>query len=165
MNMIDPVLKEFEHECATTRRVLQRVPQERLGWQPHAKSMTLGRLATHIAELPGWVASIVDKDEIDMGAGAYTPQTASTVVEIQAMFDRSVSQATETIKRQTPERLMATWRLKKNGQVMLELPRMGVIRTILMNHVIHHRGQLSVYLRLLDVPVPSIYGPSADEPM
>jgi uncharacterized damage-inducible protein DinB len=164
MNMIEPVVKELEHEAATTRRLLQRVPQDRLGWQPHAKSMTLGRLATHIAEVPGWVSSVVEKDEIDM-SGGHTPQTATSVAEIQALFDRSVAQAMETLKRQTPERLLATWRLKKNGQVLLEMPRMGVIRSILMNHLIHHRGQLSVYLRLLDVPVPSIYGPSADEPM
>ncbi len=165
MSMIEPVVRELEQEAATTRRLLQRVPQDRLGWQPHAKSMTLGRLATHIAELPGWVSAIVEKDEIDMGLGGYTPQTAKTVAEIQALFDRSVDQAGTVLKRQTPERLAAVWRLKKNGQVLLEIPRMGVIRTILMNHLIHHRGQLSVYLRLLDVPVPSMYGPSADEPM
>jgi uncharacterized damage-inducible protein DinB len=164
MNMIDPIVNELEHEAGTTRRLLQRLPQDRLGWQPHVKSMTLGRLATHIAEIPGWVSSILEKDEVDM-SGGYTPQTGISPAEIQAMFDKSVAQATDMMKRQTPERLMAVWRLKKDGKVLLEMPRIGVIRAVLMNHLIHHRGQLSVYLRLLDVPIPSIYGPSADQPM
>ncbi len=164
MNMIDPILGELAHEAGTTRRLLERLPADRLGWQPHAKSMTLGRLATHIAEIPGWVSSIIQKDEVDM-SGGYTPQTGKSPAEIQAIFDKSVAQATDTLKGQSNDRLTATWRLKKDGKVLLEMPRIGVIRAVLMNHLIHHRGQLSVYLRLLDVPIPSIYGPSADQPM
>ena len=165
MNLIDPVLAELAHEAATTRRLLDRVPERHLAWKPHEKSMTLGRLATHIAEIPGWVGSIVEKDEFDIGAGGYVPPTIDRVPEIVAMFDRSVAAATETLKRQSNDRLLAKWQLKKKGQLVVEMPRMGMIRTLLMNHLIHHRGQLSVYLRLQNVALPSIYGPTADEPM
>jgi uncharacterized damage-inducible protein DinB len=165
MNLIDPILAELAHEGATTRRLLERLPQDRLGWQPHLKSMTLGRLATHIAEIPGWVGSIVEKDEFDLGASGYVPPTLGSVAEIIAMFDKSVAMATETLKRQSNDRLLAKWQLKKNGKLVVEMPRLGMVRSFLMNHLIHHRGQLSVYLRLQNVPLPSIYGPTADEPM
>jgi len=165
MNLIDPVLAELAHESATTRRLLDRVPERHLAWKPHEKSMTLGRLATHIAEIPGWVGSIVEKDEFDIAAGGYVPPTIDRVPEIVAMFDGSVAAATETLKRQSNDRLLAKWQLKKKGQLVVEMPRMGMIRTLLMNHLIHHRGQLSVYLRLQNVALPSIYGPTADEPM
>lgn len=165
MNLIDPVLAELAHEAATTRRLLDRVPGQHLAWKPHEKSMTLGRLATHIAEIPGWVGSIVEKDEFDVGASGYVPVTVGSVAELLAMFDRNVASATETLKRQSNDRLLAKWQLKKKGQLLLEMPRLGMIRSLLMNHLIHHRGQLSVYLRLQNVPLPSIYGPTADEPM
>lgn len=165
MNLIDPILAELAHEGATTRRLLERLPQDRLGWQPHQKSMTLGRLATHIAEIPGWVGSIVEKDEFDIGASGYVPPTLGSVAEIIALFDKSVATATETLKRQSNDRLLAKWQLKKNGKLVVEMPRLGMVRSFLMNHLIHHRGQLSVYLRLQNVPLPSIYGPTADEPM
>jgi uncharacterized damage-inducible protein DinB len=165
MSLIDPILAELTHEAATTRRLLDRVPERHLGWKPHEKSMTLGRLAGHIAELPGWVASIVDKDEYDIGAGGYTPPTIDRVADIMAMFDRNITTATEALKRQSDARLLANWRFKKSGKLIVELPRLAMIRSFLMNHVVHHRGQLSVYLRLQNVPLPSIYGPTADEPM
>jgi uncharacterized damage-inducible protein DinB len=165
MNLIDPVLSELAHEAGTTRRLLERVPAQRLAWTPHQKSMSLGRLATHIAEIPGWVGSIVEKDEFDVGASGYVPPTLATVGEIVAMFDKNVAMATENLKRQGNERLLANWQFKKHGQLVVQMPRLGMIRTFLMNHLIHHRGQLSVYLRLQDVPLPSIYGPTADEPM
>ena len=165
MNLIDPILAELSHEGATTRRLLERLPQDRLGWQPHPKSMTLGRLATHIAEIPGWVGSIVEKDEFDIGTAGHKPSTVGSVAEIIAMFDKSVATATENLKRQSNDRLLAKWQLKKNGKLVVEMPRLGMVRSFLMNHLIHHRGQLSVYLRLQNVPLPSIYGPTADEPM
>jgi len=165
MNMIDPVLAELAHEAATTRRLLERLPQAHLTWKPHEKSMTLGRLAGHIAEIPVRISSILELDEYDFAAGGGDPHTASSVADLLAFFDQSVSQATERLKAQTNDRLLATWRLKKMGKLLVEMPRMGAIRAILMNHLIHHRGQLSVYLRLQNVPLPSIYGPTADEPM
>lgn len=165
MNPIDPILMEMSHEAATTRRLLERLPAQHLTWKPHEKSMTMGRLATHIAEIPGWVSTILDKDGFEIGASNYTPQTAGSVAEVLEMFDRSMAMAEAAIRQQTMERLSDTWRITKQGQVIVEMPRMGVIRSLLLNHLIHHRGQLSVYLRLKDVPLPSIYGPTADTPM
>jgi uncharacterized damage-inducible protein DinB len=165
MNMIDPVLAELAHEAATTRRLLERLPQAHLTWKPHEKSMTLGRLAGHIAEIPVRISGMLELDEYDFAAGGGDPHTASSVADLLAFFDQSVSQATERLKKQTTDRLLATWRLKKGGKQLLEMPRMGAIRFMMLNHLIHHRGQLSVYLRLQNVPLPSIYGPTADEPM
>jgi len=165
MNLTGGILTELSAEAATTRRLLERVPAQHLTWKPHEKSMSMGRLATHIAEIPGWVSSILDADEFDVGASKYTPHTASSVAELLTTLDKNVPMAEAAIRRQTPEKLSAMWRITRQGQVMLELPRMGVIRTLLLNHLIHHRGQLSVYLRLNNVPLPSIYGPTADTPM
>jgi uncharacterized damage-inducible protein DinB len=165
MQLADPILAELSHEMATTRKLLERTPQGQLGWKPHEKSMTLGRLATHIAEIPGWVSEIVEGEGFDVGASGYTPPTLTTVVEIVQIFDRNTRLAAEAVKRQTNDRLLAPWRLTKKGQLIVEMPRVGVIRTFLLNHLIHHRGQLSVYLRLQNVPLPQIYGPTADEPM
>ncbi len=162
-NMIDPILAELGHEMATTRRLLERAPDAKFGWKPHEKSMTLGRLTGHIAELPGWVGSIVDKPGFDMGGG-YKPQDPATVGELLVTFDKNVAFVTQVLKPLTDKALLETWRFTKQGQLILEMPRVGVVRTLLLNHLIHHRGQLSVYLRLNDIPVPSIYGPSADEP-
>jgi uncharacterized damage-inducible protein DinB len=165
MNPIDAILKELSQEAATTRRLLERVPEQHLTWKPHVKSMSMGRLATHIAEIPGWVSTVLETDGFDVGSGNYTPQTARSVADLLSVFDKNVPLVEAAIRRQTPDRLSAMWRITKQGQVLLELPRLGVIRTLLLNHLIHHRGQLSVYLRLKDVPLPSIYGPTADTPM
>jgi uncharacterized damage-inducible protein DinB len=165
MNLSEPILAELSYESATARRLLERLPQQQFGWKPHEKSMTLARLATHVVEIPGWVASILDQDEFDVGAREYVPKDASSVPELLQMFEKNIAAIREAIGRQTNERMMAPWRLKKKGQLIFELPRIGMIRSMLINHFIHHRGQLSVYIRLLNVPVPSIYGPSADEPM
>ncbi len=165
MNPIEATLAEISQEAATTRRLLERVPAQHLAWKPHEKSMAMGRLATHIAEIPGWVSTILDQDGFDIGASTYTPPTIGSVAEVLEMFDRNVAMAEAAIRRQTLDRLSATWRMTRQGQVIIEMPRMGVIRSLLLNHLIHHRGQLSVYLRLKDVPLPSIYGPTADTPM
>jgi len=165
MNLSELILTELSYESATARRLLERLPQQHFGWKPHEKSMTLARLATHVVEIPGWVASILDQDEFDVGAREYVPKDATSVPELLQMFEKNTSAVREAIARQTNERMMAPWRLKRKGQLIFEVPRIGMIRSMLLNHFIHHRGQLSVYIRLLNVPVPSIYGPSADEPM
>jgi uncharacterized damage-inducible protein DinB len=165
MNPIEPILMELSQEAATTRRLLERVPAQHLGWKPHEKSMTMGRLATHIAEIPGWISTVLDKDGFDVASGGHTPPTVKSAAELVEMLDRNIAMAEAAIRKQTMDRLSATWRITKQGKVMVEMPRMGVIRTLLLNHLIHHRGQLSVYLRLKDVPLPSIYGPTADTPM
>jgi uncharacterized damage-inducible protein DinB len=111
------------------------------------------------------VASILDLEEFDVGAREYVPKDASSIADLLQMFDKNIAAAREAISRQTNERMMAPWRLKKKGQLIVEMPRIGTIRSLLLNHFIHHRGQLSVYMRLLNVPLPSIYGPTADQPM
>ena len=132
MNMIDPVLAELAHEAATTRRLLERLPQAHLAWKPHEKSMTLGRLAGHIAEIPVRISSILEPDEYDFATGGMTPYTASSVADLLTFFDQSVSQATALLKKQTNDRLLATWRLKRAGKLLLEMPRMGAVRAVLM---------------------------------
>jgi uncharacterized damage-inducible protein DinB len=162
MNLIDPIVMEFTHEAGVTRRLLERVPDAQLGWKPHEKSMSMARLASHIAEIPMFVGAILGQDEFNLG-GDYTPTVAGSTAEILEMFDKNVAMATEMMQGQSNERLMETWRLKKGDHVLFEMPRIGVIRGIVLNHSVHHRGQLSVYVRMHNVPLPSIYGPSADE--
>src|SRR5947209_20565526 len=163
MGLSEPIAEELRREAATTRRMLERVPEDKMSWRPHEKSMTLGRLAGHIAELPSLVVFTLTQDEVDFAAGNYQPFEASNSAELLEKFDKNVAGAVEALQGQEDEHLLKTWRLKRNGQVLFELPRAAVLRTMGLNHVIHHRGQLSVYLRLLDVPLPSVYGPTADE--
>ena len=165
MRMIEPMLMELDHEAKTARRLLERVPAAHLAWAPHPKSMTLGRLAMHIAEIPGWVSAIIQKDEFDVATGDRKPASATSVDDLLRMFDENVGKAQKAMQALSDDQLRGSWRLLKGGQVIFAMPRIGVLRAMLLNHFIHHRGQLSVYLRLKDVPLPSIYGPTADEPM
>jgi uncharacterized damage-inducible protein DinB len=165
MSIAEPIVAELQHEAATTRRLLERVPEQDFGWKPHEKSMTLGRLAGHIAELPDWGRVTLDQDEFDVAGGGYTPPSPARTAEVVQAFDANIARMVESLKRQTDQRMMAVWRLKKAGQVLIEQPRVAMLRTMVLSHLIHHRGQLSVYLRLRNVPLPSIYGPTADEPM
>jgi uncharacterized damage-inducible protein DinB len=158
---IDPILMEIEQEAKVTQRVLDRVPGDKLTWKPHPRSSSLGQLAMHIAAGQGRLAEIVAKDTHEIG-NITQPQPGSQK-EILEAFSHSTATALETLKKLNDSQLMTAWTLTKGGKVLLSAPRIGFIRSILMNHFYHHRGQLSVYLRLLDVPVPSIYGPSADE--
>lgn len=147
---------------AGTRKSLERVPEGKTDWQPHPKSMTLGRLAGHLAELPTWVVETMQRDELSLD-GQYTPFISSSPKELLAMFDAKVAEARALISEATDEQLMKPWSLIVRGQKVFTMPKIAVIRGMVMNHIIHHRGQLTVYLRLNDVPVPSLYGPSADE--
>jgi uncharacterized damage-inducible protein DinB len=161
MPAIDSILMEIEQESKVTQRVLDRVPGDKLTWKPHPRSSSLGQLALHLAVGQGRLAEIVTKDTHEIGE-ITTPQPGSKK-EILEAFSQSTASATESLKKLNDSQLMATWTLTKGGKVLISAPRIGFIRSIVMNHFYHHRGQLSVYLRLLDVPVPSIYGPSADE--
>ena len=161
MPAIDPILMEIEQESKVTQRVLDRVPADKLSWKPHAKSMTLGQLAMHLAVGQGRLAEIIAKDTHEIG-DISQPQPGSQK-DILEGFTEGTATALETLKKLNETQLMAMWTLTKGGKTVLSAPRIGVIRSILMNHFYHHRGQLSVYLRMLDVPIPSIYGPSADE--
>jgi uncharacterized damage-inducible protein DinB len=166
MTIADALLPEFDREMGLTRRVLERVPDGQFDWHPHAKSMTLGRLAEHLAELPGWARVSILEGGIDMATGRppdyVPPATRAAVLE---MFDRHVGEARAALSGRTDAELMAPWTLKAQGKEIFTMPKAAVLRGFVMNHLIHHRGQMSVYLRLHDVPVPSIYGPSADEQM
>jgi uncharacterized damage-inducible protein DinB len=161
MPIVDSILMELNQEAATTRRVLERVPEKSLGWKPHPKSMSLGQLALHVATTPGGVARMVTGDAVELPQ--FTQPAATSTAELLAAFDSGIAQAKATLAAMDDARLMAPWSLKKGAQTLFTMPRLGVIRSIMLNHWYHHRGQLSVYLRSLDVPLPSIYGPSADE--
>ncbi len=163
MPMVDVLLPEFDHEMTTTRKVLERVPEDKFDWKPHAKSFSLGALAAHVAALPTWGAEALTRSEIDI-AGSQPPAAPPSKAELMATFDTNVAAARSALAGKTDGELMATWTLKRGGKAIFSMPKANVLRSFVLNHLIHHRGQLSVYLRLLDVPVPSIYGPSADEP-
>jgi uncharacterized damage-inducible protein DinB len=163
MALKDAFLPEFDHETGTTRRLLERVPADRFGWKPHPKSMTLGRLATHVAEIPAWGSMALTKTEVDFATAGYKPREAASREEILALFDENVRATRKLVAEITDGELLLMWTLKTDGKPILSMPRVAVLRTLVMNHMIHHRGQLSVYLRQNDVPLPSIYGPSADE--
>ena len=156
------LLPEFDHEMATIRRCLERVPAEKFNYKPHEKSMTMGALAGHIAEMPGWGVPGLKQDSLDL-AGGYTPFEPKSTAELLATFDKNVAACREAISESSDENFMRSWSLTMGGQTLMTMPKVAVIRTFVLNHLIHHRGQLSVYLRLNDIPVPSIYGPSADE--
>jgi len=157
------VVPDFDHEMATTRRLLAVVPMDRADWKPHPKSNSLGALATHITQLAGYGAMVAGRDEVDVAAGGSRPPTRYETTEAMlAAFDEKVAASRAAIAAVTPEQLGGSFTLRRGEQVMLSLPRPAAFRTFLMSHMIHHRGQLSVYLRELDVPLPSIYGPTAD---
>jgi uncharacterized damage-inducible protein DinB len=162
MNLIETITAELQHEAATTRKMLERVPQEAFSWKPHEKSMSLGQLAGHVANLhQTWLTTTLTEDEYDLNHSQ--PLKADSVEEILQAFEQGIARAFELLAAQTDERLFTSWRLRKGDQVIFELPRWVVIRSMVINHIVHHRGQLSVYLRLRNVPLPAIYGPSADE--
>jgi uncharacterized damage-inducible protein DinB len=161
MSLAETILVELEQESHTTRRVLDRVPEAKLSWKPHPKSFSLGQLALHIASTQGQVAALAARDVVeDPVFGQPEPANRREIFEA---FSKSVEQAKSAIGKMDDARLKSIWTLTKNGQTIMAVPRADLLRSVLLNHVYHHRGQLSVYLRLLDVPVPSIYGPSADE--
>ena len=165
MAIKDALLPEFDHEMATTRRVLERVPDTEFDWKPHEKSMTLGRLAAHIANIPYWCSVTLETTvfELDSLPPDTQRKLAETQSELVKEFDGKVRAARTLIAAATDAEFLAPWTLKKGGQEMFAMPRISAVRGFVMNHLIHHRGQLTVYLRLKNVPIPPIYGPTADE--
>ena len=157
---------ELDREAAGTRRALERVPEGKNDWKPHEKSMELGYLAGLVATMPSWVAAIIKQDSLDLGApGEYGSGAFETTEQLLQAFDKAVAQAREALAATTDEHLLTTsWQLIVQGKVVLEQTRYEAIRDSTLNHLAHHRGQLTVYLRLNDAPVPSLYGPTADEP-
>jgi uncharacterized damage-inducible protein DinB len=162
MKMIDGLLAELEQEAATTRRVLERVPQAHLSWKPHPKSMSLGQLALHVATVPGNVAEIAAKDVIPNPPDFVHPE-AATASELVPSLAASVAKARQALGGFDDARMGEMWRLQNGGKDILAMPRVALVRAIMLNHWYHHRGQLLVYLRMLNQSVPSVYGPTADE--
>lgn len=162
MRLIDAILAELDQESATTRRVLERVANNKLNWKPHDRSMSLDELALHLATLPGDIAAVASADAYDV-VSMRPPQLAATNAEILRSFDQQLEAAKVLLEKMDDAFLLEQWRLTKGGREIMTMPRLALIRSILLNHLYHHRGQLSVYLRMLNIPVPSIYGPSADE--
>ncbi len=166
MKMTDLFLADLDREAASTRRALERVPEGRDDWKPHEKSMPLGYLATLIATILGWINFMVNQDQLDMApkdGPKYKPQALKTNSELLAALDESVAKARTALENTTDEHLLTTWKFLVGGQVASENPRHVMIRDAVFSHLAHHRGQLTVYLRLNEASVPAIYGPSADE--
>jgi len=167
MKITELLLAELDREAAATRKTLQRVPEGKNDWKPHAKSMPLGNLATLVANMPAWVHMVVDMDELDInppGGPQFKPQDWKTRRDLLEQFEQSVVKGREVLERTTDDRLLnTTWRLLAAGKVLNEQPRYEALRDGVFNHLAHHRGQLTVYLRLNDAKVPAVYGPSADE--
>jgi uncharacterized damage-inducible protein DinB len=162
MAIKDGLLAEYDHEMGTTRKLLERVPDDKLAWQPHAKSMSLAGLATHLTNLPNWGATILNDLSFDLAEAPPVLQPKASRAEILDAFDAAAKQTRAALDK-TDAELMAPWSLRRGGHEVFTMPRVAAFRTFVLYHVVHHRGQLSVYLRLNDVPVPAIYGPSADE--
>jgi uncharacterized damage-inducible protein DinB len=160
------LLPEFDHEMANTRKTLERVPEGKFGWKPHEKSGTMIWLAGHVANLPSWAKWTIELDSLDLapqGVPVERPPTPKSSQELIEMFDKNVAAGRAAIAGASDEHLGKTWSLLVNGKTFLSMPRIAVLRGVVMNHGIHHRAQLTVYLRLVNVPVPALYGPSADE--
>lgn len=166
MSLSQALLPEYDQEMAKTRATLERVPEEKFDWRPHEKSFTFLELSNHIARLPGWGSATVEMDSLDLApdGGQYEPPPPAESLEgVLEIFDESVASFRAALEGADDAHLMQPWTLLSGGEELFTLPRMGVLRGMIMNHVIHHRAQLGLYLRLNDIPVPAIYGPSADE--
>jgi len=162
MSLATSILPEFDHEMTTTRRVLAQVPPDRFGWKPHPKSWPMGGLANHISNLPHWAVITIQQDSFDVappGDAPFRAPEAKTPAELMAQFERNVAAAREAISGAGDALLMKPWTLQSGGQTVFTMPRVAALRFFVMNHLIHHRGQLSLYFRLADLPVPAVYGP------
>ena len=166
MAIKDMLLPEFDQEMAGARKTLERVPEDKPNFKPHEKSMTLARLAGHVAEVPKWGVMTLTRDSIDLappGGGGFQPGMMTSRAQLLAEFDKNVAEARQALANMSDADFMKPWSLMKGGVTLMTMPKIAVMRSFVMNHLIHHRAQLGVYLRMNNVPVPSIYGPSADE--
>lgn len=165
MNLKDAILAEFDAEIAATRRLLERLPLEAFAWKPHERSMSLGGLATHLAQIPHWGTSILEQDGYDIRPGTPHAIEKTSPAEVLETFDRHGGEVRRTLLDLPDGALYAPWTLRSGGDVVMSLPRIAALRRFLLNHLVHHRGQLTVYLRMHNVPLPPLYGPTADEGM
>ena len=162
MSIAKEFAKELNQQAANTKKVLERIPQDKLTWKPHEKSTAIGRLGMHIAELPNTIVRTIETESFDYAAAPFKPVFPNTTAEIMETFEKSLSKATGLLEKTSDDQLQAIWKALRAGQLVWEMPKGAVIRNTL-NHIIHHRGQLTVFLRLLDVPIPNTFGPTADE--
>jgi len=162
MNIIDPIIMEVQHEVGITRPMLEIVPEDRFGWKPHEKSMPMGALASHLVDIMGWTMPVLEQDELVMNPGEFESFDAKNRAELLAAWDEKSKTALAAMQGRSNESLFKTWRMKMGDQTVIEMPRLAVLRGFIISHLIHHRGQLSVYLRMNDVSLPQIYGPTAD---
>jgi uncharacterized damage-inducible protein DinB len=158
------LLQEFEQETAATRKTLERIPDDKYGWKPHDRSFSFGELASHVANIYAWSGVTLKEDSFEVSEEFKTPQAADTA-ELLEIFDKNAAEAREAIASTSDEEFMKTWTMSKDGRQLFAMPKIAVLRIFIFSHMIHHRGQLTVYLRMNDAPVPMIYGPSADEGM
>jgi uncharacterized damage-inducible protein DinB len=164
VNLKESLLSEFDHEMAATRQLLASVPEDAFAWRPHERSFSMGGLVTHLAVLPRWGTSILDHDHYELSENGPRPSHA-TRAEVLAAFDTNLADVRRRLVDQSDGQLAAPWTIRRKGHVLLSLPKAAAFRRFLLQHLVHHRGQLTVYLRMHDVPLPPLYGPSADEPM
>ncbi|MBO0951360.1 DinB family protein [Fibrella forsythiae] len=164
MSIIEMLLKEMDMEAQTTRKMLSRIPDDTYDWKPHPKSMPMRSLAVHIAELPSWVAMTLQTDGLDFATMDFTPTTVSSTAEVLAIFEKSLADGKAALSNATEADLEPTWTMR-NGDVVISTDTKGEVIRMSFSQTVHHRAQLGVYLRLLDIPIPGSYGPSADEPM
>jgi uncharacterized damage-inducible protein DinB len=165
MTIARNLLAELKQEAIATRKMLELVPFDKSDWKPHSKSMTLGRLASHVAELPFWIELTIKKDELDFKKFDYKPFVPESNADLLAFFDKNLILASDALEKCSDEDMMKDWSLRSGDEIYFTLPKAAVMRSMNMNHMIHHRGQLSVFMRLLDIPLPGVYGPTADNPM
>lgn len=163
MNLADAFRMELQHEAAGARKTLERIPEDKFGWKPHEKSMAAGRLAGHIAEIPGWLGMIINQDVFDFDPAQFAPFEPKSRKELLQSLDDNLKTGLEALKGVPDTKMMVNWKMKTPEATIVDMPRAMVIRAWVLSHLIHHRAQLTVYLRLLGAPVPSLYGPSADE--
>jgi len=166
MTFKETFLPEFDHEMAVTRRVLERAPADVFGWRPHEKSWTLGGICTHLSQIPYWGNAILDRDGYDLTADSRPPaMEKTTLAEVLETFDTHVAAVRRALLTKTEGELEAVWSLSRDGHVLMSMPKIAALKSFVINHSIHHRGQLTMYLRLQNVPLPPVYGPTADEPL
>ena len=162
MSITESFLPEFDHEMANTRKLLERIPDDKANWKPHPKSRTLGQLAIHLAFLPEWISRIVEKAEFDLSSGGFKRPEFVSTESLLSLFDENVANAIKAVSGRSDKEMLINWTFRNGEQILFSVPRTAALRSFVMNHSIHHRGQLTVYLRLIDIPLPELYGSTAD---
>lgn len=163
-DIIKSLTNEYSHECASTRKLLEKTPMDKLSWKPHDKSLSMEQLATHVAEIPEWVVITLEQSELDFEATPYQEKKIKTLTDLLKIHDDATASALKAIQNTTAEILKnEKWTMRNGAQIYFTMPKIAVLRSFAFNHIYHHRGQLTVYLRLLDIPVPGMYGPTADD--